>query len=227
MKKFLTCHWENLLYVNFPLDPKILTPFLPEDVEPALFEGKAMMSIVCFEFSRASFFGFQIPFHQFFPEVNVRVYVQNKKNPNLKGVYFISEMVPKAMTVWVAKYIFGEPFSVQKIRQKKSKNSLEYFCETENLQIQCSLKSSNEIIENFTDEERFVIEKEFAFCGKIGKKSKIFRVSHRPWKLLKTSNPSFSLQKINHIPEVLSNILCSSKPSSIFATDGSYVEVLR
>lgn len=108
--KFMTCHWENLVYLNFHICPDLLAGLLPKDIEPDLLDGKAVISIVCFEFSNARLFGFAIPFHQYFPEINIRTYVKRKDNENLKGIYFLSEMVPKLMTFLTGKFIYGEPF---------------------------------------------------------------------------------------------------------------------
>ncbi len=227
MKPFLTCNWENLLYINYEIDPELVVPFLPEDIEPALFGGKTSISLVSFEFSHAKFLGCKIPFHQFFPEINLRMYVQRKDNPALQGVYFISEMVPKIMTVLVAKYIFGEAFSLQKIRQNKTSNFLQYQCATEQLHLNFSVNFKENLQLMPTDLQHFIIEKEFAFCGKKGGKSKLFQVVHQKWNLYQTENPKISIKKMTNIPEVFQKIICSQAPISVFATDGSFVEVFN
>lgn len=106
--KFMTCNWENLVYINFHIKPELLAGLLPEDVEPDLLNGKAVISMVCFEFSNARLFGFKIPFHQYFPEINIRTYVKRKDNGNIRGIYFLSEMVPKLLTFFTGRFVYGE-----------------------------------------------------------------------------------------------------------------------
>lgn len=223
---FLTCNWQNLVYINFKVDPKIIVPFLPADVEPVLIGEKTIVSIVCFQFSKAKFFEIPIPFHQFFPEINIRVYVQRKNNPDLNGVYFISEMTPKLMTVFVAKYIFGEPFSFKNIITHKTQTQLQYQAENRDVQIDvnCNLMDSSD--RKYNQEEEFVINREFAFCGKAGKKSEIFRIQHRRWNVIELRDFKFSIERFLHIPKTLQNIF-QTPLSSVFVTDGSEVRVFK
>lgn len=197
---FLTCHWENLVYINYEIEPDLIIPYLPNDVIPSKINGKTILSIVCFEFSKARFFGIKIPFHQCFPEVNIRVYVQKKDDPSIQGVYFISEMVPKLMTVFVAKYIFGEPFSLKKMELNKTNNSVEYKTKSNNFEMKVKATFAEQFPKILTEHESFIIEKEYAFCGKAGKNSKLFRVEHQKWNWCPIEHSKFEIKKADHLP---------------------------
>ena len=224
---FLTCNWQNLVYINYKVNPEILIPFLPKDVEPVMIDEKTIVSMVCFQFSKAKFFGMSIPFHQFFPEINIRAYVQKKGSPEINGVYFLSEMTPKLMTVLVAKYIFGEPFSLKNITTKKNDYEIQYQAENENLKLNVQCRFSQVSHQEYNQEERFVIDRKLAFCGKVGQKSQVFRVQHRRWSLLKLINFDVSLDNILHLPKRLQEIFNNTSISSVFATDGSEVKVFK
>ncbi|MBB4804871.1 uncharacterized protein YqjF (DUF2071 family) [Chryseobacterium defluvii] len=226
--KFMTCNWENLIYLNFHMDPELLAPFLPKDTEPDLLNGKAVISIVCFEFSNARLFGFKIPFHQYFPEINIRTYVKKKDNGNIKGIYFLSEMVPKFMTYFTGKFIYGEPFSLRKLKISKTEKDLKYFikdsgCEMEIEAGKKNMHSDREL----TEEEEFVIERSLAFCGKASQNARMYEVKHQKWNLVESSNFNFTIKKIRHISSDIQNVLLDKKPESIFMTDGSGVEVYK
>ncbi|ROI00187.1 DUF2071 domain-containing protein [Chryseobacterium daecheongense] len=226
--KFMTCHWENLIYINFQIQPELLSGMLPEDIEPDTLDGKAILSIVCFEFSNARLFGCKIPFHQYFPEVNIRTYVKRKDNGNVKGIYFLSEMVPKLMTFFTGKFIYGEPFSLRDLTISKKENQLKYtikdaVCE---MSIEAE-KTAGPKAQRWTEEQKFVINRSLAFCGKAGKNSKMYEVLHQPWNLIPIKNPDFVIKRIKHINSTVQNILLQRTPESIFMTDGSKVEVFK
>ena len=47
---FLTAKWNNLIMLNYEVDPDILKPHLPPFTELDLWEGKALVSMVGFLF---------------------------------------------------------------------------------------------------------------------------------------------------------------------------------
>jgi uncharacterized protein YqjF (DUF2071 family) len=74
--RFLTAEWNNLLLLNYAVDPCLLERFVPAGTELDVFEGRNYLSLVGFEFNRSRIFGFAVPFHQAFEEVNLRFYVR-------------------------------------------------------------------------------------------------------------------------------------------------------
>lgn len=224
----MTCCWENLVYLNFHIQPRLLAELLPKDLEPDTLNGKAIISIVCFEFSNARLFGFKIPFHQYFPEVNIRTYVKIKDNENVKGIYFLSEMVPKFMTFFMGKFIYGEPFSLRDLRILKTEKDLTYTIKD----LVCEM-NIEAVKNNFTEsrgqseEEQFVIERSLAFCGKTGQNSKVYEVKHQNWNLIGLNKLNFSINKIKHVDSAIQNVLLETAPASVFMTDGSEVEVYK
>lgn len=226
--KFMTCHWENLIYINFQIQPELLSGMLPEDIEPDTLDGKAILSIVCFEFSNARLFGCKIPFHQYFPEVNIRTYVKRKDNGNVKGIYFLSEMVSKLMTFFTGKFIYGEPFSLRDLTISKKENQLKYIIKDAACEMSIEAeKTISPKAQIWTEEQEFVINRSLAFCGKAGKNSKMYEVLHQPWNLILIKNPDFVIKRIKHINSTVQNILLQRTPESIFMTDGSKVEVFK
>src|SRR6476660_6735915 len=92
---FLKARWQNLLMVNFEVDPKILLPHLPAYTELDSFNNKTLVSVVGFMFNDTKVFGLRWPYHTNFEEVNLRFYVKHLDGHTWKrGVVFISEIVP-------------------------------------------------------------------------------------------------------------------------------------
>jgi len=109
---FLTADWRDLIVVNYEVDPSILLPFLPAGTELDLWEGKAFVSLVAFQFLDTRVMGLPIPFHRNFEEANLRFYVKRVDPDETKrGVVFIKELVPRTAIALVANTFYGEHYS--------------------------------------------------------------------------------------------------------------------
>ena len=107
---FLKAEWRKLILVNYEVDQKVLTPYLPAKTELDLHNGKCMVSLVGFKFVNTKMLGLKIPFHINFEEVNLRFYVKHKAGNDWKrGVVFIKEIVPKRAISIVAVFTFLNP----------------------------------------------------------------------------------------------------------------------
>jgi hypothetical protein len=105
---FLTAEWNNLLMLNYAVDPALLQSFIPSGTDLDAFEGDTYVSLVGFEFNRTRVRGFAVPFHRSFEEVNLRFYV---KRSSKRAVAFIRELVPRYTVAAIARFAFGENYS--------------------------------------------------------------------------------------------------------------------
>lgn len=110
-QKFLTAAWQNLVMVNYEIDPKMLKPFIPKGTELDLWNNTCYVSLVGFMFVNTKVLGIPVPFHRNFEEVNLRFYVRYKADGEWRrGVVFVKEIVPKPMITFVANNIYGEHY---------------------------------------------------------------------------------------------------------------------
>ena len=112
MAPFLTAEWRALVIANFEVAPHRLASLTPAGTELDLFEGRALVSLVGFEFLQTRVFGCQIPGHVNFEEVNLRFYVRRVGPDGLmrRGVVFLKELVPRRLIAWVARVAYQEPY---------------------------------------------------------------------------------------------------------------------
>lgn len=111
MAIFLKANWQNIIMVNYEIDPEILKLYLPKGTELDYFDGKTYVSLVGFLFKNTSIFGVSIPFLGTFEEVNLRFYVIRKENNVVKrGVVFINETVPNKIVAKVANKLYKEHY---------------------------------------------------------------------------------------------------------------------
>ncbi len=109
---FLTAQWRNLVVVNYEIDSDILAPHVPWGTELDLWQGRALISLVGFEFRDTRVCGYAIPFHRNFEEVNLRFYIRRRVNDGWRrGVCFLRELVPRRAVSWVARSLYGENYA--------------------------------------------------------------------------------------------------------------------
>lgn len=109
---WMQADWGNLVMVSWLVDPALVQERMPPGCVPDLWEGAAALSLVGVEFSNVVVRGISWPWHDRFPEVNLRTYAQG---PNGPGVVFLGELVPKFMVAWRARKSYGEPYEKRKV----------------------------------------------------------------------------------------------------------------
>lgn len=108
--KFLTARWEHLLLANYSVDARLLEPFVPRGTRLDLFQGHCFVSLVAFMFNQTRVLGIPIPLHRHFEEVNLRFYVAPDKDPSMRAVTFIKEIVPRAAIPLISNTLFNENY---------------------------------------------------------------------------------------------------------------------
>ncbi len=110
-RTFLKAEWNDLVMINYDVDPAILKKYTPPGTELDLWEGKALVSMVGFMFNNTTVLGVRWPWHINFEEVNLRFYVRYFDGTNWKrGAVFISEIVPKLMIALIANNLYKEHY---------------------------------------------------------------------------------------------------------------------
>lgn len=114
---FLIAKWENLLMLNYEVDPDVLLKHIPPGTELDLYEGKALVSMVGFMFADTKVLGIKWPFHINFEEVNLRFYVKRFDGKVWKrGAVFVSEIVPKPAIALIANSLYNEHYRAMPMR---------------------------------------------------------------------------------------------------------------
>jgi uncharacterized protein YqjF (DUF2071 family) len=109
---FLKAEWNNLIMLNYEVEPEVLKKYLPAGTELDLWQGRALVSMVGFMFNNTKVLGIKWPFHTNFEEVNLRFYVRYFDGDAWKrGAVFISEIVPKYIIAATANLLYKEHYS--------------------------------------------------------------------------------------------------------------------
>lgn len=100
--------WNDLLFMHFAIQPRVLRALVPEVLTLDLYEGNAWLSITPFWLSNLRPPGLPpAPVISRFPEVNVRTYVTYESKP---GVFFFSLDAGNLSAVWGARVFYRLPY---------------------------------------------------------------------------------------------------------------------
>jgi len=94
----LVQRWNDLLFAHWPLDPKLLTPALPAELHPDLFNGSAWIGVVPFWMDRLKFRTLPpFPAGNGLPGLNLRTYVRHRQT-GVSGIYLLSHETNSMLT---------------------------------------------------------------------------------------------------------------------------------
>lgn len=100
--------WHDLLFAHWPIDPAVLRPLLPPELQIDTFVGQAWLAVVPFRMTGVRLRGTPaVPVLSAFPELNVRTYVTYGRKP---GVWFFSLDAGNAVAVAIARAWFQLPY---------------------------------------------------------------------------------------------------------------------
>lgn len=230
MGTFLKANWENIIMANYAIDPEILKPFLPKGVELDLYNGKAYVSLVGFMFKKTKLFNVPIPFFGTFEEINLRFYVQRKKEGITKrGVVFINETIPYRIVAWMANKLYNEHYTVVPTRHLIEENS-----DSKKIKFDWLLnKKWNSIYVEASNEsqnmkkdtlEKFIYEHYFGYTKIDENNTEEYRLQHPSWKINTVLDTKIDCDFKAMYGESFS-ILNKTEPEAVFIAEGSSVKI--
>jgi len=114
---FLTASWRKLIMAQYEVDPAILAPWLPPDLQLDLYRvedtARCYVSLVGFLFGDVRVLRCAIPFHTSFEEINLRFYVTRTEadGTRKRGVVFVREFVSRPAITVLANLLYEEPYA--------------------------------------------------------------------------------------------------------------------
>lgn len=228
---FLTASWEELIVINYKIDPALLNPYLPRGSELDLYEGQAFVSLIAFNFRKCRLFGFIPCWPQNFEEINLRFYVKRKiGNETRRAVVFIKEIVPSTLVALIARAFYNEPYESMRCGQKNEdlkdgtftksyfweNSSTRYFVETN-----ISDNSKDLLPGSF---EEFILEHYWGYTAMPDASTSEYQVTHKRWEFNPTCNINIAPAIASLYGETFAETL-SANPYSAFFVPGSPVQI--
>ena len=185
---FLTAQWRNLIMLTYAVDPAALIDRVPAGTTLDSWRGKALVSVIGFQFLDTRILGTPVPFHQDFEEVNLRFYVRRGTNGQSRpGVVFIRELVPRPMVGGMARLLYREPYLVVPMRNKVNPGpppEVEYQWDSTGKWCTIGGLAHGEGAEPAPGSlEEFVTVRHWGYNGEPGKDTLEYRVEHPRWRV--------------------------------------------
>lgn len=213
---------------NYEVDAGLLQPLVPTGTELDLYQGRALVSLVAFQFLNTRVKGFRIPGHVNFPEINLRYYLKRTvEGERRRGVGFVREIVPRRAITLVANTLFNENYATRKMGQRVrvSGDSLkaEYtFVEKGREQkISCVTGITPQALKPGSLEE-FITEHYYGYTK--GRRTLEYRVEHPQWRTLQVQDYAVGVDFGLAYGEQWSK-LTGLRPHSVLFAEGSEVNV--
>jgi uncharacterized protein YqjF (DUF2071 family) len=229
-RKFLEAQWNNLLMLNYEVDPNILQPYLPPATVLDLWQGRALVSMVGFMFNETKVLGVKWPFHVNFEEVNLRFYVKHfDGNVWKRGAVFISEIVPKSLIALIANKLYKEHYQALPMRHsqliKGDHTEFLYEWKLKGRWNKLGATVSNELkdIQPGSPEE-FIFEHYWGYNKLTENKTMQYQVEHVSWQIAQVTDFIFDADIAALYGKEFFPFL-SRKPVSAFFANGSEISV--
>lgn len=218
--------------LNYEVPAEILKPFIPPHVELDLWQGKAVVSMVGFQFNDTKVFGIRWPLHTHFDEINLRLYVKHFDGKQWKrGVAFVSEIVPRRIIAYLANTLYNEHYHAMPVRNQLLQT-------TDEINIQYEWKFRNRwnrlgaiatqipaaIIAG--SEEQFILEHYWGYNELNPRTTIEYGVEHPTWETfsIKSYKADFDIEALYGKPFVP---YLSVTPQSVVLARGSEVIIRR
>ena len=228
-KTFLKASWENLIMANYEVEPALLMPYLPKDLELDFYKSKTYVSLVGFMFKNTSLFGVPIPFFGSFEEINLRFYVRKIEGEKIKkGVVFINETVPFKIVALLANKLFKEHYisiptkhSIHIDIKKNIKYEWKRNRKWNSISVSANIEKHKIEAETM---EQFIFERYFGFTKINDNLSQEYRINHAKWMTNNIIEAEVTCDFENMYGKSFS-VLNNTAPSSIMLAEGSLISV--
>jgi uncharacterized protein YqjF (DUF2071 family) len=229
---FLKARWEDLIMVNYEIDPAILLPHLPPYTELDTFNNKTLVSVVGFMFNDTRVFRLRWPYHTSFEEVNLRFYVKHFDGKTWKrGVVFVSEIVPSPIISFIANKLYHEHYSAKRMKHQTDVDGDEIFIRYDwrhqkkwnSLQVKAATSLSDIKPES---EEEFIFEHYWGYNKYNDTTTIEYGVEHNVWQVHQVKEWKLECDVAALYGKEFEAFL-AAKPSSVFLAKGSEVIIRK
>lgn len=228
MRKFLTAKWQDLVMINYVIDPSILAGRVPLGTEPDFDEGCCFVSLVGFMFLDTRVLGVPVPFHINFEEVNLRFYVKRINDQEIRrGVCFVKEIVPRRAICYVARVFYGEPYEPWKMTSRRDEKVVSYSWERRDLRNLIEVKKGASLgIPKPNSHGEFIIEHYWGYTKHGELRTDEYKVEHPKWELFSVDEFDIQVAFGKTYGEEFA-FLNDKTPYSVLLAKGSKIAVYR
>jgi hypothetical protein len=232
---FLEARWQQLVMLNYEVDPDVLNGLVPAGTELDLWQERCLVSVVGFRFLETRVLGLPIPWHRDFSEVNLRFYVRRSDGGVTKrGVVFVREIVPRRAIAWVANVLYDErylamPMRFRELAQEQGRR-IEYAWRwrgrTHRLAVRVATADGEPELPASGSEEEFITEHYWGYVAQRDGSTLEYQVEHPRWRVWPAREGRLDADVEALYGQGFASYL-AQPPTSAFVAEGSEVRVRR
>lgn len=228
LKKFLSAEWNDLIMINYEVDPEILLPLVPVGTEIDLYDGRCFVSLVAFMFLNTRVADFLVPFHVNFEEVNLRFYVKRETaDETRRGVVFVKEIVPRAVIAMIARRLYGEPYEKWSMHNFRDDTLVRYTWEKGGCANSVSVERGENLgVPASGSHGEFIIEHYWGYTKRGENRTDEYKVEHPKWELFSADNANINVDFGKTYGAEFA-MLGLTEPFSVLLAKGSQVSVYK
>jgi uncharacterized protein len=188
--------WNDLTFLHWPIDPKIVQLGLPKDLTVDTFQNNAWIGITPFYLSHLSAPVFPpLPWISAFPETNLRTYVidQNGK----RGIYFFTLEADRLLAVIGARIFYHLPYHWSDMNVAKRSNIVTYSGKRKKVKYFIEIEVGEKIVGKKLNEFDHFLTARYRMYTKVGRSIVVCQIEHEPWPLYKAKIKTLE-QNITH-----------------------------
>jgi uncharacterized protein len=173
--------WHNLLFLHWPVDPQVLRPFIPPQLEVDAFEGHAWIGITPFTLNDVHLTAIPpIPSLSSFHELNVRTYVHYN---GLPGIWFFSLDTSKVLPAVAARLFFMVPYFKAQIEfwQTADQFNFDLTRVASRARFRASWKTGVRLRDPDLESLAFFLVERYCYFAVENQSTYLTRIYHHPW----------------------------------------------
>jgi len=198
--------------INYEVAPETLASRIPVGTELDLWDGRALVTAVGFQFLDTRVRGIAIPFHRNFDEINLRFYVRRQVGDEVRhGVVFIRELVAPIMVALIARLAYNEPYEIARVRRvDAAPGRIEYAWGRGRIGATAATELT---VPRQGSEQAFVTQRHWGYTRQRDGSTVEYHVTHPLWRVSDAHDAVFEAEPPGR------------GPVSAYLVDGSAVEV--
>ncbi|MGY8747559.1 MAG: DUF2071 domain-containing protein [Pirellulales bacterium] len=224
--------YNELVAVNFQINPALLDPYLPRGLELDFYGGETYVSLTCMVMRKIGILG--LPISRGFVELSLRFFVRHPDDPlNRKGTCFIKNYVSSPTATWFLNSRFDRDYIKMKMKHKNSGfgsrvtiPEVQYQWKVDDHWNNLRVKARSQIKNTGPDTKvGFILDHASQYLAS-GKKTLEYKVTRPTWQIWDAAQANFTcdVERLFGKPFVKP---LARRPASVFVTEGSDINIYR
>lgn len=234
-RTLLACQWRDVVAINFDVDQRAITPYLPPGLRVANYHDRTMITVLAKNTRELQPYGGRLTLFRSVLSIETRCYAEymGKSGP-IVGHVVLKHLLNNRNCWYLMRFLFRQPFRVAKINHEASNfespqrgalPTADYRWNDDGDDNHVSV-SAREVARKPAENSReaFVLYQNYRFGLHKGT-SIAWKIHHAPWAMWKASSGTFECSRDKLVDASFAKFL--RKPSTVMMSAGGEIQISR